>query len=285
MEDPDIVAAGVVVARKGAVLLVHRPKYDDWSFPKGKQDPGEHILATAVREAEEETGVRVVLGRPLDSLCYPVNDGRTKLVHYWAARVAGDADVSSYEPNDEIDEVRWVPIDKALRRLSYDHDRALLEQHRAAPRRTWPLVVLRHGHAFPRREWAGDDRLRPLAADGRAQARLMPPLLSAYGVARAVTSPSKRCTQTVRRATRRLALPVDRDAALSEEGCDDARIGALVDSLLDARYGAVVCTHRPVLPVVLDHLGVGLTAPLAPGEMVVCHHRGRDIVAVERHRP
>ena len=285
MQDPDIVAAGVVVARKGAVLLVHRPKYDDWSFPKGKQDPGEHILATAVREALEETGVRVVLGRPLDSVCYPVAGGRTKLVHYWSARVAGDADVSSYAPNAEIDAVRWVPVAKALRRLSYDHDRELLEQHLAAPRRTWPLVVLRHGHAFPRKEWAGDDRLRPLASDGRAQARALPPLISAYEVARVVTSPSKRCTQTVRRATRRLTLPVDRDAALSEEGCDAVRIDWLLDSLLDARYGALVCSHRPVLPVLLDRLGVGLTSPLAPGEMVVCHHRGRQVVAVERHRP
>lgn len=285
MKDPDIVAGGAVVTRKGGVLLVHRPKYDDWTFPKGKQDPGEQIPVTAVREVQEETGVRVVLGRPLDPVCYPVSDGRTKLVHYWAARVVGDADVSSYEPNSEIDRVRWLPAGKAMRRLSYDHDRELLEQHLAAPRRTWPLLVLRHGHAFPRKQWVGPDRRRPLAEDGTEQARALPPLLEAYGVARVLTSPSKRCTQTVRRSARRLALPVDRETALSEEGCDDARIGWLAGSLLDARYGVVVCTHRPVLPVLLDRLGVELTEPLAPGEMAILHHRGTTVVAVERQLP
>ena len=283
--DPDIVAAGAVVTRKDRVLLVHRPKYDDWSFPKGKQDPGEHITATAVREVHEETGVPVVLGRPLDPLCYPVAGGRTKFVQYWSAQVVGDGDVSSYQPNEEIDQVRWVRFGKALRRLSYDHDRDLLEQHLAAPRRTWPLLVLRHGHAFPRKEWPGDDRLRPLAKDGRAQARALPPILAAYGAARVVTSPSKRCTQTVGRAVRRLSLPEDRDSALSEESSDPARVAPLLDGLLAARYGAVVCTHRPVLPVVLAGLGVTLTEPLAPGEMAVVHHRGRHIVDVERQAP
>jgi 8-oxo-dGTP diphosphatase len=285
MTQPDIVAAGAVAVRKGRVLLVHRPKYDDWSFPKGKQDPGEHMLATAVREVEEETGVRVALGRPLGTFCYPVNGSRTKVVHYWSARAAGDPDVSSYAVNDEIDRVTWTPVEKAARRLSYDHDRELLRRHLVFPRRTWPLVVLRHGHAFPRREWTGDDRLRPLADDGRAQARALPPLLGAYDVARLVSSPSRRCTQTVRRTARQLSLPVDRDPALSEEGCSPPAIAALLDRLLESRFGAVVCTHRPVLPVVLDHLGVPLDEPLAPGEMVVCHHRGPRVVTLERHLP
>ena len=274
MGGADIVAAGAVVARKGRVLLVHRPKYDDWSFPKGKQDPGEHVVATAVREVEEETGVRVRLGRPLPSFCYPVAAGR-KVVHYWCARVYGDADVSSYTPNSEIDAVAWVPVDKAARRLSYDHDRELLEQHLAFPKRTWPLVVLRHGAAFPRDEWTGDDRLRPLATEGKAQAQALPPVLSAYGVSRLVSSPSKRCTQTLRR----MHLPIERSPSLSEELGEPV---ALLDELLGAREGAVVCTHRPVLPAVLEHLGVALESPLEPGEMVVCHHRGRKLVAWER---
>jgi 8-oxo-dGTP diphosphatase len=276
MAEPDIVAAGAVVARKDRVLLVHRPKYDDWSFPKGKQDPGEHVVATAVREVEEETGLRTVLGRPLQPVAYPVSSGR-KVVHYWCARVDGDADVSSYAPNSEIDAVAWVPVDKAARRLSYDHDRELLEQHLAFPKRTWPLVVLRHGAAFPRDEWTGDDRLRPLAAEGKAQAKALPPVLCAYGVSRLVSSPSKRCTQTLRR----MHLPIERSPSLSEEVEAPA---ALLDELLAARQGAVVCTHRPVLPAILDHLGVSLDEPLEPGEMVVCHHRGRTLVAWERVR-
>ena len=282
MTGPDIVAAGAVVARKGRVLLVHRPKYDDWSFPKGKQDPGETVVVTAVREVEEETGVRVALGRPLRSFSYPVGESGNKLVHYWCARVAGDADVSSYTPNAEIDEVAWVPVAEAAGRLSYALDRALLSEHLAFPRRTWPLVVLRHGHAHPRDDWTGDDRLRPLAPDGKEQARALPAMLSAYGVSRLVSSPSKRCLQTLRRAARRLELPVDREPSLSEEGGSPA---GLLDGLLASREGVVVCTHRPVLPVILDRLGVTLPDGLDPGEMLVCHHREGRVVAAERQSP
>ena len=103
------------------MLLVHRPKYDDWSFPKGKLDRGEHATAAAVREVEEETGLRVRLGVPLHRQRYPVRAG-TKPVHYWVGRAVGDGDVSGYEPNAEIDEVAWFPIDKARRRLTYDFD-------------------------------------------------------------------------------------------------------------------------------------------------------------------
>ena len=109
---PDVVAAGAVVTRKGPagreVLLVHRPKYDDWSFPKGKQDPGEHVTATAVREVLEETGVEIRLGRPLRPQLYAVSGGRAKTVHYWVGHVVGDDDVSSYQVNDEVDDLGWL---------------------------------------------------------------------------------------------------------------------------------------------------------------------------------
>lgn len=280
MSGPEIVAAGAVVARKGRVLLVHRPKYGDWSFPKGKQERGEHIVATCVREVEEETGVRVRLGRPLQSFEYTVAAGR-KLVHYWCARAVGDADVSSYSPNAEIDGVAWVPVEEAASRLSYTHDRALLEQHLAFPKRTWPLVVLRHGAACPRDEWTDDDRLRPLASEGKAQAAALPAVLEAYGVSRLVSSPSKRCTQTLRR----MRLPIEREPALSEEGCSSSAVGDLLHEALANRSATVLCTHRPVLPEILDRLGVTLDEPLDPGEMVVCHHRGGQVVAVERVCP
>src|SRR5690349_1211197 len=95
----DMRSAGVVVFRPGKqVLLVHRPKYDDWSFPKGKLDRGEHPAAAAVREVAEETGLAVRLGVPLGSQRYPISRG-TKSVTYWAGRVVGDDDVSTYAPN------------------------------------------------------------------------------------------------------------------------------------------------------------------------------------------
>ncbi len=113
----DVRAAGAVVTRKGGdVLLVHRPKYDDWSFPKGKLDPGEHVVTAAVREVAEETGLDVRLGPALGRQRYRMSNGRWKTVDYWTARVVGSDDVGHYRPNDEIDAVEWVPWKEAERR-------------------------------------------------------------------------------------------------------------------------------------------------------------------------
>ena len=153
---PDILAAGVVVFRPGReVLLVHRPKYDDWSFPKGKLDRGEHPTAAAVREVAEETGVHVRLGPRLPSQRYPVAR-RMKTVHYWTGRVVGDDDVTAYRPNDEIDAVAWVPVDEASARLSYDYDRETLAAALRVRHRTHAVVVLRHAQARSRSAWHGD---------------------------------------------------------------------------------------------------------------------------------
>ncbi len=116
-------AAGGVVVRDGAVLVVHRPRYDDWSFPKGKADHGgESDEETALREVQEETGLRCELGRPLPDVTYIDHRGRPKIVHYWCMREAGGA----FEPADEVDEVRWLPLAEARSLLTYDHDRALM---------------------------------------------------------------------------------------------------------------------------------------------------------------
>ena len=147
------------------MLLVHRPRYDDWSFPKGKLDRGEHATAAAVREVEEETGVRVRLGVPLASQRYPIRVG-TKLVHYWVGRAVGDGDVGGYEPNAEIDEVAWFPIDKARRRLTYDFDIDTLDEALVHAQKTRTLVILRHSQARSRKAWRGDDR-GPAAAGHR----------------------------------------------------------------------------------------------------------------------
>jgi 8-oxo-dGTP diphosphatase len=115
-------AAGGLVERDGRVLLVHRPRYDDWTFPKGKLDPGESFEDAALREVEEETGVRCTLGRELPSIRYEVN-GRPKLVRYWVMTPAADL---GFAPNDETDELRWVTPDEARALLTYDRDRDVL---------------------------------------------------------------------------------------------------------------------------------------------------------------
>lgn len=104
------------------VVLVHRPKYDDWTLPKGKLDPGETHERAAQREVEEETGFRAVLGHELASTAYRDSKGRSKLVRYWEMTVAS----GTFAPNDEVDELRWLPLKAARRRLTYDHDEAVL---------------------------------------------------------------------------------------------------------------------------------------------------------------
>jgi 8-oxo-dGTP diphosphatase len=282
MPSSDVLAAGAVVFRPGKqVLLIHRPRYDDWSFPKGKLDPGEHVAAAAVREVAEETGLRVRLGPPLSRQRYLMDSGVRKVVSYWAGRAVGDPDVSGYAPNSEIDAVEWVPYDKALARLTHPHDRdTLLEAHRVR-RRTYPLIVLRHSEARSRKTWRKDDRLRPLLSAGRAQADRLVPVLAAYDARRVVTSSSTRCVDTVVPYSKASRRPIELEDALSEEDATQKSVSRIVDALVAAGEGAVLCTHRPVLPKVFTALG--LEDPgLEVGEMLVVHLRKGTLVASER---
>jgi 8-oxo-dGTP pyrophosphatase MutT (NUDIX family) len=121
-------AAGGVLWRRGEsgveVLLVHRPRYDDWSFPKGKCEPGESFLDAARREVTEETGLLPVVGRPLSQVAYLDRRGRPKIVRYWTMSVGS----GTFAPNDEVDEVAWLPIGAARDRLSYPRDGVLLDR-------------------------------------------------------------------------------------------------------------------------------------------------------------
>ena len=287
MTDPPlVVAAGAVVVRaagrgSGEVLLVHRPKYDDWSFPKGKLDPGEPVRSAAVREVLEETGVRIRLGPPLSDQAYlygPRHD-RVKLVHYWLGRVRGDDDVSGYAPNAEIDQVRWVGVDKAARLLDYPRDRATLRDAQQYPVETQPLVILRHADARDRKKWKGDDRERTLTGYGVRQAERLPPVLAAYGVKRLVSSSSRRCWTTLSPygvvADRHIEVTDD----LSEEDATPKRVNKEMEALLDGPV--VVCSHRQVLPMMFEALNLD-PVPLDKGAMVLVHHRHGRIAAIER---
>jgi 8-oxo-dGTP pyrophosphatase MutT (NUDIX family)/phosphohistidine phosphatase SixA len=285
-DDPQIVAGGAVVARRGPeVLLVHRPKYDDWSFPKGKVDPGEHVAAAAVREVAEETGLHVRLGPPLGSQHYLVCNGqkRAKRVDYWAGRVVGSDDVSTYKSNTEIDGVRWVGVDEAGALLTYDRDRVTLAESVPHLKKSHPLVVLRHAKSKARKKWKKDDRERPLNKVGRLQAEQLVPILGAYGVRRVLSSSSRRCWTTVSpyADVARLDLQVTRD--LSEEDAATRAVARHVHRLLERPEPAALCTHRPVLPMVYDALGVS-DPKLEPGAMLVVHHRNGQIIAVEQHQ-
>lgn len=281
----DVTAAGAVVLRKdngGEVLLVHRPKYDDWAWPKGKQEPGEHITGTAVREVLEETGVEIRLDRPLPRQLYVVSGGRAKTVHYWIGRVVGDPDVSGYQANTEIDQVAWFGFDKARGMLTYPDDIGLLEDVERQHKRSTALVIVRHGRATRRGTWKGPDDERPLTTVGRMQARSLIPVLSAYGVTRVVSSDSLRCLHTVNPYARDHVLAIEAMPGLNEVDSTPVTVATILNSLLAGKENAVLCTHRPVLPQILSDVGIS-EEPLGPGEIVVVHHRKSRVVATERY--
>jgi 8-oxo-dGTP diphosphatase len=295
------------------VALVHRPKYDDWSWAKGKLDPGEDWAVAAVRETAEETSLEVGLGRPLPGATYTVLDasGRpaTKEVRYWAAEATKPAGPLT----DEVDEVRWLDVAAASDRLDYARDRdqlrALVRADNAGTLTTWPLVLVRHAHAVGRGAWHEDDQVRPLDDTGRRRADAVARLLAAYAIKRLVSSPSVRCTDTLRPYAALTGLAMRTKDGLSEEGyAEDARRAPRhLHRLLERGVPAALCSHGPVLPALLGilegrvdgdepdaarttaDLRAAAKDKLVKGEVLVAHlvGTGEDarVVAVERHLP
>ena len=177
-----VLAAGAVLWRpepdgthRPEVAVIHRPRYDDWSLPKGKVDPGETEAVTAVREIFEETGFHAQLGRRLMSVGYPVEQSVKKVV-YWAAR-AGEGD---FTPNHEVDKLLWLPADDVMNTLTYAHDRKVLRRFTRQPADTRTVLIVRHGTAGRKSRYKGDDRNRPLGQTRPGAGRI--PDRSAAGV-------------------------------------------------------------------------------------------------------
>ena len=221
---------------------------------------------------------------PLLPQLYAVSGGRAKKVHYWVGHVLGDDDVSGYEINEEVDEVGWFDLDTAKGKLTYLDDIDLLEQYRSHGQKTAVLVVVRHAKAVKRGSWDGSDPVRPLSTEGHEQAVALSPLLHAYGVARALSSSSTRCTQTLEPFAKEHVVPLEELEMLSEEGYDEAGCRTLLDTLMSAPGSSAVCSHRPILPDLFTHLGIE-EEPLSAGELVVVHHRKGRLVTSERHLP
>jgi len=278
-------AAGGIVWRPAdsnqgvEVLVVHRPRYDDWTFPKGKADPGETAPVTAAREIREETGLTVRLGHPLPQVSYRIRTG-VKKVSYWLAKPHGE---SSFTPNDEVDRLAWLSPRKAGKRLSYDHDLALLDRAEdlvaAKAHKTRTLLLLRHAAAAPRKSFAGPDLRRPLTDRGRAQARRLVEPLAAYGVRSAISSPAARCLATVEPYLAAVGKRAILDERLTEQATP-AAARTLVNEAL-RRRATVLCSHRPLLPELFAALDLDSTA-LDPADFTVVHHRKGASLAVER---
>ncbi len=284
-----IYAAGILCWReKGSeveVLVVHREKYDDWGFPKGKQDPGELLPQTAVREVHEEAGIKVKLGRKLGVISYQVGSEQ-KEVHYWASKVkAKTAKKQKFSPNEEIAKVEWIGANKALTLLSYSHDRQLLltalELHSKKELETRALVVLRHAKATLRSEWKGEEAKRPLLPEGLAHAKSLPPLLAAYGPKVLITSPWKRCHDTIAPYAKQFKKTLVERSQLTELSNKRRPVVTkkVVEGLLGTSKSGLICTHRPALPSVLEPLSQSAkpdlrdqileVAALRPGDFAV----------------
>ena len=258
-------AAGGIVYRDSEgngmeVALVHRPAYDDWTFPKGKLKPDERDEEAALREVEEETGLRCRLEQELGGVSYRDKKGRPKIVRYWVMRpLGGDGEPAT----DEVDEVRWLPLDRARGKLTYEHDRLLLRMLEANGDRrgqspslppnskTVPVYIVRHAKAGDRTEWSEPDELRPLDEAGFLQAERLVDLLDGLPIERVITSPSVRCVQTVELLARTRGIDIEMDDRLAE-GAPAARTLELLRGIGDRP--TLLCSHGDVIGNILDHL-------------------------------
>lgn len=263
-------AGGVVWRRSGGtvqVCVVHRPRHDDWSLPKGKLDPGEHPLAAAVREVAEEADVRGVPEVRLPPVRYLMRDGTPKEVEFWSMRADG---TGGFQPETEVDNVRWLPLSDASRLVSYPHDVRVLGDFAALPPVVAVLGLVRHAPAGNRGTWSGPDTARPLDAAGWAQALAMAELLALIRPVRLRSASPRRCVQTLQPLADLLDRPIEVDSVFDEPapGQDSEENGlAAAGGLLElARDGesAAVCSQGKVIPEAVARLAdpAGLGFPV-----------------------
>ena len=277
-----IMAAGGVVHRengggKRKFLLVHRPRYDDWSLPKGKLNRREGFLEAALREVREETGIRG--NRPVDvgSVGYETDAGNRKVVRWWHMEMVG----GKFRPNREVDDIAWLTRDKASSRLQYTNDRKVLMRADALtddPSYS-KIYLVRHARAVRRSQWKDKDRKRPLDRRGRNQALDLAVRFKAHPVSRILSSDSQRCVQTARPLVNAIRMPDVLDRRL--------RVGAGTDSVLELFQqlqgeAAVAITHGEVIGPVMERLakdGVDLDGPMEwkKGSVWVLEARNGDV--------
>ena len=292
-----VLAAGAVLWRSNGdaaapeVAVIHRPRYDDWSLPKGKVDPGETEPVTAVREVHEETGYTSRLGRRLAAVSYPVEQGMKK-VRFWAARsIDGD-----FTPNAEVDELMWLPVPAALKRLGYPHDRKVLRRFTKKPVDTQTVLIVRHGTAGSKSRYKGDDKQRPLDKHGRAQAESLVGQLLAFGATEVHAADRLRCHQTAEPLAEELGVTIQNEPALTEEAYSDDRKRARQRVLEIAAGGGtpVICTQGKVIPDLIawwcerdgvrpdksrNRKGSTWVLSLSDGRLVAADHIGSPLAA------
>jgi 8-oxo-dGTP pyrophosphatase MutT (NUDIX family) len=306
--DADVLAAGAVCWRHGAdgleVALIHRPKYNDWSWPKGKVEPGETLPEAAVREVKEETGFDIHLGIPLPTAEYMVGGKKLKKVFYWSAQVKGD------RPRPD-ERTRGRPGTVAAGREGADEADLLCRPRsaRCPGERThfdgalsaWPLILVRHGKAFPRAKWYETEHVRPLLKLGTRQAMALTGLLGAWETKKLISSPWKRCMATLAPLSAATGKSIKKVTTLSEKAtaANPAKTARWIEKILEKGKPVIYCTHRPVLPTIFEvyraHAPQRVVEKLPkedpylkPGEVLIAYVRPGPvprIVEIERVRP
>lgn len=288
-EDKSIRAAGSIVWRhndEGAieVSLIHRPKYNDWSFPKGKQEEGESAIACAYRETIEETGFEVRFHQSLGQVSYE-SEGALKCVSYWSAKFLQQVG----RPNhSEVDEISWVGVEKANAMLTRSTDKEILQRLLSKDLDSKTLILLRHAKAVAREEWQSEDLDRPLSAMGQQQAKRLTSLLNPFKIREIHSSSAVRCYETVSPLARALSLDYFFTDSLTEYifSKNPHRTFKYIDRLLENDHTTLVCGHNPILPKYLSEKyskqGFDIMqSTLKPAEAWVIHHIGKEVIEID----
>lgn len=267
------------------IAIIHRPRYDDWSLPKGGVDAGESHIQAAFREVLEETGVKAVFGPEIGTVDYEVN-GVTKEVRYWLAE-ADQFNAATPNP-EEVDVIEWLSISDAINKLSNNDDREIVRMAEEFGFGSTPLVLLRHTKALKRDLWDGDDGDRPLEHVGQIQAAKIPAIYAPYAIEKIYSSDAIRCVQTIEVMAAEYGITPIYSSEISEFGFEKDSEKALdyALSVMLSDKSSVMCSHNPVLPKLVKKL-IGkknfkrLSAELKPGDSFVLHHRSGEVIAVD----
>ena len=282
-------AAGALLWRESSageieVALVHRPRYDDWSLPKGKIDENETPLACAYREVFEETGIKARFTRQLGSVEYEDN-GTQKRVKYWVAQALGTPD---FVANEEVDQLRWLKPSDSIELATHQSDKEMIERFLEIEGATDTLIILRHAKALERGDWDSDDSLRTLNESGLAQAQSLISHLAPFAINEIYTSDFTRCVQTVSPLGESRGLVVSKVPSLNEATfeSDPERSISFANALKQDERNILICSHNPVIPTMLR--GILNTKlknkdliKLEPGDAWLVHRVKGEIVALD----
>ena len=285
-----ILAAGAVLWRKGdkkkiEVLIIHRPKYDDWTFPKGKAEIGEPLIACAYREVLEETNIETAFGPYLGEVEYLTNDGKKK-VSFWSAKVIKEKEFNS---NAEVDQLKWVEVTKVKELLTLDTDRKILEQFLRIELDTKPLILLRHAKAVTRDEWQGEDDDRPLDSYGQNQAKRLLAMYQVFNLEQIHSSDAVRCYDTVVAIAKGLSIKLEVTGKLSESTFkkDKEKAFDYAKELIKSNESVLLCSHNPILPKMLNKLTKKSEVDADEGKLLpadgwVIHRIGKEVIQIDR---